>query len=96
MLTFSWKPTTQIRNEGINRFLKTKGLPPEGVKLLGRWTRVDLSGGFDLLETNDQQALAEFALMWNDLMEVNIFPILEDKELASVLSHVNLSEHEQL
>ena len=28
------------------------------------------SAGFDLLETDDPKALAEFALRWNDLMEL--------------------------
>lgn len=85
MLTFNWKPDTQAREEGINRFLKTGGQPPKGAKLLGRWTRADFSGGFDLLESEDPQALAEFALMWSDLMELSITPVLEDDQMAGVL-----------
>ena len=85
MLTFSWKPDTKTRDEGIARFLKTGGLPPKSVKLLGRWTRADFSGGFDLLETEDPQGLAEFALMWSDLMELSITPVVEDGPLAEVL-----------
>lgn len=61
MLTFSVKSET--RDEAIGRFKKTGGVPPKAVKLLGRWTRADFSGGFDLLETNDPAALTEFALM---------------------------------
>ncbi|MBI4481882.1 MAG: DUF3303 family protein [Acidobacteria bacterium] len=85
MMTFSWAPDTQKRNEGIARFQKTGGLPPKGATLLGRWTRADLSGGFDLLETDDPKTLAEFSLMWNDLMELTIVPVLEDEALADVL-----------
>lgn len=85
ILTFDWKPDAKTRNEGISRYLRTGGLPKEGVKLLGRWTNVDLSGGFDLLEGNDYQALSEFALMWNDLMEIKIIPVMEDSELTTVL-----------
>ena len=76
MLTFSWKPDTKCRDEGIARFRATGGRPPNGVNLLGRWTRADFSGGFDLLETDDSQALAEFALMWSDLMDLTIVPVL--------------------
>ena len=61
MLTFSWTPDAKARAEGIGRFQKTGGLPPEGVKLLGRWTRTDLSAGFDLLETDDPRKLTEFS-----------------------------------
>jgi len=84
MLTFSWKPDTKCRDEGIARFRKTGGQPPKGVTLLGRWTRADFSGGFDLLETDDSQALAEFALMWSDLMDLTIVPVLEDRALSEV------------
>ena len=88
MLTFTWKPDTKTRAEGIARFQKTGGLPPKGATLLGRWTRADFSGGYDLLESDDSQALAEFALMWSDLMEIQIFPVLEDQALAEVLQRI--------
>ena len=67
ILTFSWEPDRQRRDEGIARFLKTGGMPPKGATLLGRWTRLDLSGGFVLLESDDPKALAEFGLRCNVL-----------------------------
>lgn len=88
MLTFSWKSDTKARDEGIARFRKTGGQPPKGAKLLGRWTRVDFSGGFDLLESDDPQALTEFALMWSDLMDLTIVPVLEDQGLSDVLQRI--------
>lgn len=89
IMTFEWKPNTQSREEAITRFKKTGGLPPNtAAKLLGRWTRADFSGGFDLVESDDAQALTEFALMWSDLMELTIVPVLDDKELSEVLERV--------
>jgi Protein of unknown function (DUF3303) len=85
IMTFSWKPDTRTRDEGIARFRRTGGHPPKGAELLGRWTRADMSGGFDLLESNDPKALAEFALQWSDLMELTIVPVLDDRELTGVL-----------
>jgi hypothetical protein len=85
MLTFSWKPDIKAQEQGIARFLKTGGQTPKGAKLLGRWTRADFSGGYDLLEADDAQALAEFALMWSDLMTLTIVPVVEDQALAEVL-----------
>jgi hypothetical protein len=87
ILTSTWAPDAQKRAEGIARFQKTGGLPPEGIKLLGRWTKADLSGGFDLLETEDPKKLGEFAYMWGDLMELSIFPVLEDQELSEALQN---------
>ena len=88
MLTFEWKPDTKTRSEAIARFRKTGGQPGKGAKLLGRWTRADFSGGYDLIESDDAQALTEFALMWSDLMNLTIVPVLEDAELAAVLDRV--------
>lgn len=85
MMTFTWTPDAQRRAEGIARLNRTGGLPPEGVKLLGRWTQADLGGGFDLLETDDPGKLAEFSYMWSDLMELKVTPVLEDQELGAIL-----------
>jgi hypothetical protein len=83
MLTFSLKPET--RDEAIARFKKTGGQPPAGAKLLGRWTAADMSGGFDLIESDDITALTEFSLMWSDLLEARIVPVVEDADLVVAL-----------
>src|SRR5262249_35799270 len=85
MLTFAIRPETKARDEAIERFKATGGQPPKGAKLLGRWTAADFSGGFDLLESEDPKALTEFALMWSDLMELKIAPVVDDGELGDVL-----------
>jgi Protein of unknown function (DUF3303) len=87
IMTFNWTPNAQKRAEGIARFQKTGGLPPEGVRLLGRWTKADLSGGFDILETEDSKKLIEFAYMWGDLMDLSVFSVLEDNELSEALQN---------
>lgn len=84
--TFTFEPESGRRDEAIARFQKTGGQPPEGVKLLGRWTAADFSGGFVLIESDDTAALTRFALMWSDLMELHIVPVVEDAALAEVLS----------
>lgn len=88
MFTFNWAPDGEMRAEGIRRFMSGEGTPPEGVRLLGRWTRADLSGGYGLVETDDLQKLAEFGLAWNDLMALNTTPVLEDQSLATVFQRV--------
>jgi hypothetical protein len=85
MLTFVIKPESKGRDEAIARF-KSTSLPPEGAKLLGRWTAADFSGGFVLLEGDDAKALTAFSLMWSDLMELKIVPVLEDADLSAVLA----------
>ena len=90
MLTFAFTPEAKSgRDEAIARFKKTGGQPPKGVKLLGRWTAADFSGGFDLLETDDAKALTEFSLMWSDVMHLKVVPIVEDAELGETLQRVS-------
>jgi len=90
MMTFDWTPDTKARAEAIARFRNTGGLPPKGARLLGRWTRADFSGGFDLLESDDAKAMTEFALMWSDLMQLTMVPVLDDEALAQVVGRVEV------
>jgi len=86
MLTFNLKPDVTSRDEAIARFKKAGGQPPKGVRLLSRWTAADFSGGYDLIESDDAAALTAFALMWSDLMELRLVPVVEDGELVQVLA----------
>ena len=83
ILTFTLPPETQ--EAAIARFLETGGQPPPGVKLLGRWTQLDLCGGVALLESDDPQGLTAFTRGWSDLLEMTLSPVLEDQELTAVL-----------
>ena len=90
VVTYSFEPDREKRDEAIARFQRTGGLPPEGAKLLGRWTYTDFSGGLCLLESEDAKALTEFALAWSDLLSLSIAPVLEDQELAELLQHLGM------
>jgi hypothetical protein len=39
-----------------------------------------------LLESDDVKPLTQFAVEWNDLMEQQITPVVEDRDLAEVLT----------
>ena len=85
IVTFSMKPEARGRDEAIARFKATGGQPPAGATLLGRWIAADFSGGFVLLESNDPKALTEFSLMWSDVMELRVVPVIEDADFVDVL-----------
>jgi hypothetical protein len=86
--SFTIDPDGAAQAEAIHRFRTTGGQPPAGVRLLGRWTRTDFTGGFLLVETDDSKALTEFALGWSDLMQLDIFPVVDDPELVDVLTRL--------
>ena len=85
---FTFNTDTHDQAEAIRRFRETGGQPPAGAKLLGRWIRADFSGGIVLMESEDAKAMTQFSLMWSDLMDLRIFPVLEDQPLAEVLERV--------
>lgn len=45
LFIISWRGSPETRNAAIERFLKTGGAPPAGVKMIGRWH--DIGPGAD-------------------------------------------------
>ena len=55
-----------------------------GVKLIGRWH--DLVGftGVAIAETDDPKALAKWLLHWNEAIDLESTPVLDDEETRAV------------
>src|SRR5215213_8112965 len=87
IVTYEIRPAG--RNDAIARFKATGGPVPPGATMLGRWTRADFSGGYVLVESDDVKAVLQFALTWNDLMEIRVEAVVEDAELADVLGRMS-------
>ena len=81
---YRWKP--ENRKAIVARFMETGGQPPNGVKLLGRWTDVAGGRGFTLTEADDIIAAGTFFYAWNDLMTFETVPVINDEQLAKVLA----------
>jgi hypothetical protein len=52
----------------VERFLKTGGAPPKGVKMLGRWHGMD-GTGFAVSETTDAKAMYLWVSQWADVLD---------------------------
>lgn len=86
MTTYSLKPG--VRDTAIGRFKKTGGKPPAGIKFVGRWHRTAGNAGFVLVEADDPKLLAEWALAWTDLLDLEHIPVVDDAEFIEVLDRV--------
>lgn len=84
-----WRILPGNRDAAIERFAKTGGQPPKGVKMLGRWHSVANNTGVAISEADDASTMARWALEWNDLMEMQISPALTDAELGTVLGELS-------
>lgn len=84
----TWSIRPGCMPEAVDRFLAGQAQPLEGVTLLGRWHKVDLSGGVSLSETDDPKALYEFAAMWSDLLEIHSSAVVEDADAGPIMAKV--------
>ncbi|MGB6193504.1 MAG: DUF3303 family protein [Terracidiphilus sp.] len=83
----SWNiPTGNVVNAQA-RFLKTGGAPPAGVKMIGRWHGMS-GGGFLIAETDNAKALYAWLADWNDALEFQTTPCVEDADAGAVLAAV--------
>jgi hypothetical protein len=86
MITYRISP--ENRNTSGQRFQETGGGPPKGVTMLGRWHKAAGLGGWVLCETSSAEAAANWCYQWNDVLEFDIAPVIDDKEAARVLGRV--------
>ena len=80
----SWALPHSTYNTAVARFLQSGGMPPAGVKLIGRWHGMN-GRGFAVVETTDAKALYAWLAEWSDLVPIESTPCLEDAEAAEVL-----------
>ena len=84
----TWTVLPATLKETVNRFLAGQGQPPEGVTLVGRWHKADLSGGYVLFETSNPGAFYESAAVWADLLKIHTVPVIEDADAAPIMAKV--------
>ena len=80
----SWSLPQATYRTAVTRFLQTGGLPPAGVKMIGRWH--GMSGkGFAVVETTNPKALYAWVAEWSEFLPLETTPVLEDADAGAVL-----------
>lgn len=54
------------------------------IKLIGRWHDLSDFTGVAICESDDAQAIASWALNWNNVLDVKTVPVLDDEEARAV------------
>ena len=91
LLAVSWKGTPTVRNTSVERFLKTGGRPPVGVKMVGRWHDIGRMSGTAIAETDDPLLMSKWALEWNDIFVFEIRPVVTDEQAGPLLAQLGRS-----
>lgn len=86
LYVIAWTFRPEHRDAVQARFMQTGGLPPEGVRMLGRWHGTGVNRGVCAAETDDPLALARWAQQWSDLMSFDVYPALNDEDIAKILA----------
>src|SRR5215210_5949162 len=55
-----------------------------GVTQIGRWHDLARGRGVVICEADSAEAMANFALNWNGLLDVDIVPVLDDNETRAL------------
>lgn len=82
---FSWTHSPTARDATIKKFVETGGMPPEGATMLSRYHNVDGTDGFAIVESDSPAALADYALDWNGMIQINITPLIDDETISGIL-----------
>jgi hypothetical protein len=81
-----WNGQPTAQQSAIERFMKTGGaLPPDGVKMLGRWHTIGELSGCAIIEADNTAPMAAWMLQWGDIFEFTISPAVTDEELGAAL-----------
>jgi hypothetical protein len=80
-----WTIAPQNRNAAMARFVQTGGAPPADLKVVGRWHAVGSPVGFAVAESDDLAPLLKWVLDWSDLMDMQVYPAMNDAQTAPLL-----------
>ena len=76
-----WLP---ILNKWISMTPQERANAGEGVKIVGRWHDTAARTGVIVMESNDPAAVARYVGQWNPYMDIELSPVLDDEETATV------------
>jgi Protein of unknown function (DUF3303) len=84
----AWKVRPGCYKTAVQKFLKTGGKPPKSVTTVGRWHAPGSNVGWHLVETDDYVGIAEQIAEWAELLETEVYPVLDDQAAAEAAVRV--------
>ncbi len=62
------------------RFRERGRMAPEGLQYIASWVTNDLQRCFQVMECDDEALLAEWMSRWDDLVELEVIPVITSAE----------------
>jgi hypothetical protein len=80
----TWKLADQNGcRRALAQFMKTKDLPPAGVRMHGRWFGIGEHVGFVVVETANPALVQQWAMRWDGKLEFEITPVMTDEQVVA-------------
>ena len=87
MITYEMHPDQ--RQDAYKNFAQMTAADDEadrgGVQQIGRWHDLAAARGVVICESNDLGAVHSWALNWNNVLDVEVTPVVDDDEARSTL-----------
>jgi len=80
----TWTIRPENMKATINRFMTDNPQTP-GAKIIARWHVLGTGMGFTLWESDDPLAAAKEGLSWSDLVDLKVYPVVDDATIAKAL-----------
>ncbi|HXR38228.1 MAG TPA: DUF3303 family protein [Terracidiphilus sp.] len=84
----TWAALPGATAECVEKFFAGDATPEPDVTVLGRWHKVDCSGGFALSETDNPKSIYKFAAKWADVMEIHVDVVIDEADAEPILAAV--------
>jgi len=84
----TWAALAGATAECVDKFFAGEAKPEPDITVLGRWHKVDGSGGFSLSETDNPKSIYKFAAKWADVMEIRVDVVIDEADAGAILAEV--------
>ena len=81
----AWTIRPENMKATIKRFME-ENPQVQGTKIISRMHVLGTGMGFTLWESDDPLAAAREGLLWSDLIDLKVYPVVDDATIAKALS----------
>ena len=82
----NWSIKTENRHKALDRFVSAdlSQEQPDGFRIKGRYHSMGDFTGVVVFEADNEAAIFQWLLNWNDLVDVEYKPVVEDEEAVGI------------
>lgn len=76
-----WTSKPDQSDDAFSRYIENRAVPPEDVRLLGRWCDYSGDRGFTYVEAEDIEPVERWCKDWENLLTFDIHHVMDNDEM---------------